>query len=76
MYDKKENSWKALPNLTIPRRECAAVIFGKKWIYAIAGHNNGTDLNSVERLPILSNGNWSNVNISSMFSARRLLHGI
>jgi len=76
VYDKKDNSWKALPNLTTPRCECAAVIFGTKWIYAIAGWNNSSTLNSVERLPITGDGNWSNVNISSMFSARCYLHGI
>ena len=62
MYDKKDNSWKALPNLTTPRYLCAALIFGKQWIYAIAGYSS-TYLNSVERLPITGDGNWCNVNI-------------
>ena len=69
MYGSKENTWKALPNLNAPGDLCAAVIFGKQWIYAIAGKNESY-LNSVERLPLLGNGNWGIVNISSMFSAR------
>jgi len=36
-YDITCNTWKALPNLITPRGFCAAVIFGKQWIYAIAG---------------------------------------
>jgi len=49
--------------LTTPRALCAAVVFLKQWVYAIAGYN-GSDLNSVERVPILGNGNWSVVDIS------------
>jgi len=56
VYDTISKTWKALPNLITPRRWCAAVIFGKQWIYAIGGYN-GSDLNSVERHYILGNGN-------------------
>jgi len=76
VYDTISNTWKAIPNLATPRCVCAAVVFGRQWIYAIAGYNSSGDINSVERLPLPGNGNWSNVNISSMFSARRMLHGI
>ena len=75
VYDIIGDTWKSLPYLITPRRWSAAVIFGKHWIYAIAGFN-GSDINSVERLHILGNENWTNVNISLMFSARSNLHGI
>jgi len=75
VYDIKGNTWKALPNLITPRSCCAAVIFRKQWIYAIAGFN-GPNLDSVERLSILGNENWCNVNISNMFYPRSMCHGI
>ena len=63
VYDTIGNKWKQLPKLNTPRHGCAAMIFGKMWVYAIAGFNED-DLNSVERLPILGNSTWANVNIS------------
>jgi len=77
VYDIKGNAWNALPNLIIPRYWCAAVMFRKQWIYAIDGWDGvKSSINSVERLSIIGNENWCNVNISSKFSARHGLHGI
>ena len=65
MYDTKSNEWKALPKLATPRGWCAAVIYGKQEVYAIAGYgNNSASINSVERLLIFGNGSWENVVIS------------
>jgi len=75
VYETKDNIWKVLPNMVTPRRYCAAVAFGKQWIYAIAGWND-SNLNSVERLPISGNTNWSNVNMQPTFFARSCVHGI
>jgi len=76
VFGIQSNTWKELPNLSTPRCNCAAVIFGKQWIYAIAGCKFYTTINSVERLQIDGNGNWADVYITSMFSARYSIYGI
>jgi len=63
VFSIKSNIWKSLPNLSTPRGLCAAVIYGKQWVYAIAGTDENDDINTVERLQIFGAGAWANVNI-------------
>ena len=55
VFSITSNTWNALPNLATPRKTCAAVLYRKQWIYAIAGFNDKNCINSIERLGILSN---------------------
>ena len=75
-YSILHDKWKGLPNLNQKRYYMAAFVFGNDSIYALAGYTGRVNINSMERMNILSPLRWDKIEISNSFSVRRSIHAI